>query len=312
MSDPDLRKVVDSLPALASLHGLHLIPASVGSTGPHAVLSEAIYDCPAFARLAADCGARILYWDVEHFDAGEFTDSPALQASSSHPLAGTPAPPPGRQSSGLLAAAKRHDGDVEKVQVAFVIDGVIHTWTATAPWAEQLHEQWEAHLDTHRAPVQPLYQERAEPDPVEAARIAAQLRTMPAVIRGSFSQRHDLAAATFPPADGQNEWDHRRLLRSALSLAHQAIQDDADHAYQEIEQHLDDTAAQLLRQNILNDAYDAPARRIVTTDFLTELTGGHKPKTRTVTLLLGRPAIKEFITAQKSAVPAPAQSALPL
>ncbi|MFE2533694.1 hypothetical protein [Streptomyces sp. NPDC059371] len=144
-------------------------------------------------------------------------------------------------------------------------------------------------------------------------RIAGLLQQMPAVISaGSHSLRCAAAEEAFPPLNGNDDWRHRRLLQQALALAQQAIQKDAADIYRTIENALDDTAARLLNQGILDDVHDAPARRILVTDFLTELTGGHRPKPRTVTLLLGRPAVKEFLAQQKSAAKSEAQQALPL
>ncbi|MFF4508394.1 hypothetical protein [Streptomyces sp. NPDC001401] len=313
----DLRKVADALPALASRHGLQLISASVGGdAGLRAVLGQDRYDAGGVAQLATACGARILYWDLDHFDADNFAFLPTDGEDGEDdpaPAAGNGLSPALRQRADtLLAAAQRHDGEVEAVRIAFVVEGVVHEWEMSAPWAGDLHARWEV-LGDDIDQAQPARPELDAPDPAEVERIAALLQKMPAIIAaGSYGQRREAADEAFPAPGGEDDWLHHRLLRQALSLAQQAIQQDGADAYRTIENTLDETAARLLEQGVLDDVHDAPARRIVTTDFLTALTGGHRPKPRTVTLLLGRPAVKDFLTTQKAAAKHQVQPVLPL
>ncbi|MFE4758004.1 hypothetical protein ACFRIB_48915 [Streptomyces mirabilis] len=314
----DLREVADALPGVASRHGLQLISASVGGTaGLRAALSSDRYDAEAVAQLAAACGARILYGDLDHFDADEFDAFPADDEDEPALLMGDGAdngvPAALRQRADkLLTAARRRAGALEAVRIAFVVEGVVHEWEMSAAWADDLDAQREVLMDD----LQQAHFERPEadePDPLDVKRIAGLLQKMPSVISaGTFSQRRDAATEAFPAPNGDDDWRHRRLLQQALALAQQAIAQDAADLYRTIENALDDTAARLLDQGVLDDVPDAPARRIVTTDFLTELTGGHRPKPRTVTLLLGRPAVKGFLATQKAAAKVQAQQALPL
>jgi hypothetical protein len=313
----DLRKVADALPGLASRHGLQLISASVGrANGLRAVLSPEQYDAEAVAQLAAGCGARILYGDLDYFDADEFDVFPTDDEGEPALLTGDGADDgvPAvlhERADRLLAAARRRAGALEAVRIAFVVEGVVHEWGVSAAWADDLNMQHELLMgDLQQARYE--RPELDEPDPLDVERIAGLLQKMPAVISGSHSQRRDAADEAFPPPNGDDDWRHRRLLQQALARAQQAIGQDAADIYRTIENALDDTAARLLSQGALDDVHDAPARRIVTTDFLTELTGGHRPKPRTVTLLLGRPAVKDFLTAQKAAAKMQAQQALPL
>ncbi|MBK3574078.1 hypothetical protein JHN63_09640 [Streptomyces sp. MBT65] len=136
---------------------------------------------------------------------------------------------------------------------------------------------------------------------------------MPAVVSADgYGQRREIAAGAFPASGGEDDWLHRRLLQQAVALGQQAIRQDAAEAYRAVESALDETAARLLEQGVLDDVHDAPARRIVATDFLIGLTGGHRPKARTLTLLLGRPAVKEFLIVQKAAARREIQPVLPL
>ncbi|MBK3571100.1 hypothetical protein JHN47_46345, partial [Streptomyces sp. MBT62] len=217
-----------------------------------------------------------------------------------------------KRADTLRAAARRHDGEAEAVRIAFVVEGVVHEWEVSAAWAGDLYARWGV-LSDDIDQAQPPRPEPDALDPGEVKRIAALLQKMPAIISaGSYGQRREAAEEAFPTPGGEDDWRHHRLLQQALSLAQQAIQQDGADAYRIIENTLDETAAQLLEQGVLDDVHDAPARRIVTTDFLTTLTGGHRPKPRTVTLLLGRPAVKDFLTVQKTAVKHQAQPALPL
>ncbi|MFD8737442.1 hypothetical protein ACFV06_21320 [Streptomyces sp. NPDC059618] len=314
----DLSKVADALPGSASRNGLQLISASVGGeTGLQAFLSPDRYDADAVVQLAAACGARILYMDLDHFDANEFDvlfadeeDEPTLPTDD-----GTRGSIPAalrQQADELLAAARRRTDALEAVRIAFVVEGVVHEWQLSAAWADDLHAQ-HASLTDELQQAHHEQSESDEPDPLEVKRIAGLLQQMPTVISASsHSLRCAAAEEAFPPPNGNDDWRHRRLLQQALTLAQQAIQKDAADIYRTIENALDDTAARLLNQGALDDVHDAPARRILVTDFLTELTGGHRPKPRTVTLLLGRPAVKEFLAQQKSAAKNEAQQALPL
>ncbi|MFG3105066.1 hypothetical protein ACGFZL_31740 [Streptomyces sp. NPDC048182] len=318
MGVSDLRKVVEALPGLAARHGLQLISASVsGDTALRAVLGEGDYDAGGMAQLAAACGARVLYWDRDHLDADEFvllpTDGEESEDDSALAGRGDVSAALRKRADTLLAAARRQDGEVEAVRLAFVVESVVHEWEVSASWAGDLHERWEV-LSEDIAQERPEPAFRAdEPDPREVERIAGLLQKTPAIISaGSFGERIDAVAEAFPPPGGDGDWLHQRLLRQALARAQQAIAQDAVAAYRAIENALDETAARLLEQQVLDDVHDAPARRIVTTDFLTELTGGHRPKPRTVTLLLSRPAIKDFLTAQKATAKQQAQATLPM
>jgi hypothetical protein len=316
----DLRKMAGALPELASQHGLHLISASVdGTDALRAVLGPDQYDCDAFTRLAAACGARILYWDLDHFDLDEFafpSGSEEDDEGVGWALAAGDGEDHGvpdvlrKRADALLVAARRRDGEVEAVRMAFVVEGVVHEWQVSAAWADDLHAQWEA-LSDDIEQARPAQSERDALDPAEVERIAGLLRKMPAIISApAHSQRLEAAAEAFPAPD--DDWHHRHLVRQALALAQQGIQQDADDAYRAIEEKLDDAAGRLLEQGVLDDVHDAPARRIVTADFLTAFTGGHRPKPRTVTLLLGRPAIKNFLVEQKAAAAQQAEQILPL
>ena len=174
MGAADLRKVVDALPESATRHGLQLISASVGGeTGLRAALREGDFDADGVAQLAAVCGARILYWDLDRLDADEFVllatgeeeseDDPALVARSEAPVA------PRQRADTLLAAA--HEGDVEAVRIAFVVEGVVHDWEVSASWAGDLRGRWEALSDDiDQARPEPEFQ-LDEPDPHEVERM---------------------------------------------------------------------------------------------------------------------------------------------
>ncbi|MFE1908456.1 hypothetical protein ACFW96_33080 [Streptomyces gardneri] len=112
MGPSDPRKVVDALPELAARHGLQLVAASVGGeTGLRAALGEGDYDADGVAQLAAVCGARVLYWDLDRLDADEFVllakdgdeseGDPALVARSDVPAALR------QRADTLLTAARR-------------------------------------------------------------------------------------------------------------------------------------------------------------------------------------------------------------
>lgn len=109
----DLRKVADALPESASRNGLQLISASVGGdTGLRAHLSSDQYDADAVAQLAAACGARILYVDLEHFDANEVDVFPADEEDESllpagDGSAGDDSAVLRRRADELLTAARR-------------------------------------------------------------------------------------------------------------------------------------------------------------------------------------------------------------
>ncbi|MFE5484047.1 hypothetical protein [Streptomyces sp. NPDC056527] len=209
MGASDLRKVVDALPELATRHGLQLISASVGGkTGLRAALGEGDYDADGVAQLAAACKARILYWDLDHLDADEFilpaTGGEEENGGDPAPVARSEVPLALRQRADtLLAAARRHDGDVEAVRIAFVVEGVVHQWEVSASWAFDLRGRWEVlGDDIDQACPEPEFQ-LDEPDPREVERIAGLLRTMPAVISAtSFGQRSEAAAEAFPAPGG--------------------------------------------------------------------------------------------------------------
>ncbi|MFE2533690.1 hypothetical protein [Streptomyces sp. NPDC059371] len=134
----DLRKVADALPGSASRNGLQLISASVGGeTGLQAFLSPDRYDVDAVVRLAAACGARILYMDLDHFDANEFDvlfadeeDEPILPTGDG--VQGSVPAALRQRADKLLADARRRADALEAVRIAFVVEGVVHEWQLSA------------------------------------------------------------------------------------------------------------------------------------------------------------------------------------
>ncbi|MDR3083905.1 MAG: hypothetical protein LBV60_23820, partial [Streptomyces sp.] len=66
---------------------------------------------------------------------------------------------------------------------------------------------------------------------------------------------------------------------------------DAAAAWRDVEERIGEVAGKLAASGVLGDATTKPTRRIRAADFLTSLTGGFPPPTRTLTLLLDHPAL---------------------
>ncbi|MFE5010041.1 hypothetical protein ACFRJ3_36330 [Streptomyces sp. NPDC056696] len=302
---------IDELPAVirqwAADHDIYLLPALSTAEEQHTVcLEPQDITLGAFCGLAGALGARVLYQDIEEFDADDFTLIPRALADDSGQDPEELLDEDARR--GLISVrsqARPHHGRICSVEACFVHNGVAHIWQATAPWHDELAAEWldflalKEHAEGER-------REQEEDPAAEEARQAAmtqQLRDL-AEFRSArtATARREIAERLFPdPDDG---YHHSWRLRHVLANAHAAVQLDAKAVYEDFENRLDELADELLASALLDHVHGAGPRRIRAADFLTQRSGGYPPPVRTLTLLLGRPQLK--------AVKVPAQDALPL
>ncbi|MFB7609861.1 hypothetical protein [Streptomyces gardneri] len=281
----------------AQEHGVCLVPV-LPEAEDRVVLLDA--DCMAledFLRTALTLGIRVLYQDIECFDADEFAVLPVAAAA----VDDEDLPDPEeeldaaerKQLAALRAAARLRHGQLAAVRLCFVADSVAHFWSAAASWWEELDDQWDdftlllqqARRD-RREQVQAAEQVDTQ---AEAERMAAVLATLPA-FRAARNQaaRRAVATDTFPDSDVP---PISYLLSRVVTVAAGRVEADAAAAWRDVEERIAEVAGELAASGVLEDATTAPTRRIKAADFLTSLTGGFPPPTRTLTLLLGHPAL---------------------
>ncbi|MFE2991488.1 hypothetical protein [Streptomyces sp. NPDC059262] len=139
---------IDELPAVirqwAADHDIYLLPALSTAEEQHTVcLEPQDITLGAFCGLAGALGARVLYQDIEEFDADAFTLIPRSLADDigqdPEELLDEDAR---RRLISVRSQARPHHGRICSVEACFVHNGVAHIWQATAPWHDELAAEW--------------------------------------------------------------------------------------------------------------------------------------------------------------------------
>ncbi|MET8506883.1 hypothetical protein ABZV60_19840 [Streptomyces sp. NPDC004787] len=299
----------------AQEHSICLVPVLPEAEDRVVLLDADCMELEEFLGIAFTLGVRVLYLDIECFDADEFAVLPAVAAA----VPGEDLPDPEadldaaerKQLAVLRAAARPRHGQIAAVRLCFVADSVAHFWGVTAPWAEQLDDQWDdftALLQMARRDRQEQAHAAEQVDTLaEVERMAAVLAALPA-FRAARNQaaRKAVAMDTFPDSDVPPV---SYLLSRAVGVAAGRVEADAAIAWREVEESIGEVAGKLAASGVMEGATTKPARRIKAADFLTSLTGGFPPPTRTLTLLLDHPALT---LPRPRAAARPAADTLPL
>ncbi|MET8275103.1 hypothetical protein [Streptomyces sp. NPDC005096] len=296
----------------AQEHTCCIVPALPNSEDRAVHLDSDDMTLEDFCRTAANLGIRVLYQEVDTFDADEFAVLPALPLTAG-PDSDLPDPEAALDSAerkdlaALRAAARRHHGQTAGIELCFVADSVAHFWSDSAPWWDDLAEQWDdfTSLLQHTREEQEQQAEAAEQIDAQAeiARMTDTLAALPAFRSATnHATRRAVASDAFPDSDDEPHHSGY-LLRQAVAAASDRVQADALAAYRDVEKRIDEIAEKLAASDALADATTQPTRRIKAADFLTTLTGGYPPNTRTVTLLLGHRSLT--VPAARTGRPAP-------
>ncbi len=134
----DLDLLTAQIPQLAAGHQLRIVPATpAGLSGScHLVLlDQADLSAAEFCELAAAARARLLYVQADAFDAGSDNGLELWPRGGAEPWAADDA------LAGLRRDALRCNGRIRQLELAFAVEGVLHTWTVAADWYDHLTER---------------------------------------------------------------------------------------------------------------------------------------------------------------------------
>jgi hypothetical protein len=235
----DLAELAASVIAFAAAENLAVVPAIPGrDCGPEVCLGPEELDLPGFLALADRLGRGVLYLRAVPFDP----DSDEHQ----------PADPP--------AHLTRRKGQTGEVSVAFAANGVVHFWEDYAAW----HLEWQDLADGRRSAERGDQAGRLREE--ERARLAGELADEvladPQFRAASRGDRQRIARLALP--QGTDQWVGWDAVREACDRAQQVT----EAAYRQLEDRLDDLAAELLASPAWQQASSPAVRRQAAGRFL--------------------------------------------
>lgn len=242
----DLTSLRSSATAFADEHAMTVVPAVPHTTsGPKVCLEPDVLELSGLLNMARQLGVRALYVQAETFDPDpdEFSKAPAQ----------------------LLA----HRGKVYHVEVAFVADGVVHSWERIAAW----YDEWEDFVDP---PGDDLYDVSERLSDADRERLAAPaveaLLAMPEFRAAKVGARQRFAQSHLPAnLDGRVGWDVvQAACDRADELSRQRYADIDDDRYDEL-------AERLLTDQAFQRAGSASGRKQAAERFLTAWADGFPP-----------------------------------
>lgn len=134
----DLDKLAAQLQQLASSWNLRVVPATPLSTAGSCqlvLLGSEDLSAADFCGVAASAGVRLLYAQVEPFDAE--TDPDLNLWGRAHDHQGSAR----KLLADLHRDAQRYNGRVRQLELAFAVGCVLHCWAATADWYTRLMDR---------------------------------------------------------------------------------------------------------------------------------------------------------------------------
>jgi hypothetical protein len=286
--ESDIDALAAQLNDLAVSRQLALIPAIPlrgSAPGFVAFLGAEHMRAGEFCDVAVVAGAKLLYADVNAFDAE--TD---LMADRRRGLGWQS----DEEDSRLLALrqeASIFNGRIGEIVLGFAVNGVLHCWRATTPWYHDFVERLEEVDD-----VEPM--DQRIPEAEERAlidRLVEELIQLPGYRSAStMTQRRRIARAL--PEISALEADRRPGYHSVafqvLSKTQERAAAEADSKYREMEAEIADLAAECAASPAFRSAGSARARRERARDFLAEKAGGYPPSARLLELFLDTPPLQ--------------------
>ncbi len=253
----DLAQLTAAVTGFAAREHLMIVPAvPEHDYGPEVCLGPEQLDLPGFLELAGKLGGGVLYLRAAPFDPG----------------AGD-----GDQPTPLLEDLTSRKGQTGRVSVAFAANGVVHFWEHRTAW----YLEWEELADGTVTGTGPGMEEAGGQERLsqeERARLAGELaeailadQQFRAAPRGD---KQRIARQAIPK--GTDQWAGWDAVREACDRAHQMTQ----AAYDQLEDRLDELAAELLASPAYQRASSPAARKQAAERFLIPHADGFSPPTR--------------------------------
>ncbi|MEU3317428.1 hypothetical protein ABZ743_32785 [Streptomyces sp. NPDC006662] len=293
----ELGKLVEEVPVWAVEAGLTVLSVLPDPTGRCVRLEGDEVNAASFCHLARRCGARILYYLSERFEADEFAvleedDEDSDGAGAEERLDAEAR----RELSRIRRAARARDGQITGVFLCFVAEGVAHYWGEVASWHTELVEAWEAFVALNQVSQGAREEEAKAWAAAETDRIAAELADDREFRSASKrSHQHDIATTAYPVpagADDDRRQEHERIVRWAVSQAVDAVEQATRRVYAGYERDLAGLAEEIAAAGVLAEATTVGARALLASEFLTAKSGGYPPPKRFMDLLMLRPQLR--------------------
>ena len=248
----DLAELAGLVTGFAAREHLTIVPAvPQHDYGPEVCLGPAELDLPGFLELAGQLGGGVLYLHAAPFD---------------------PDAADGDQPEDPPAHLLRHKGQTGQISVAFAANGVVHFWEHHTAWFAEWEELADATVarpgmdeDDGTEPLSPEERARLVTELADAILADPQFRAAP---RGD-----KLRTARRLIPEGTSKWVGWDAAREACERVNQMAQE----RYDQLEDRLDDLAAELLASPAYQRASSPAARKQAAERFLIPHADGFFP-----------------------------------
>jgi hypothetical protein len=252
----DLAELADLVTGFAAREHLTIVPAvPQHDYGPEVCLGPTVLDLPRFLNLARQLGGGVLYLHATPFD---------------------PAAVDGDQPEDPPSHLLRHKGQPGQISVAFAANGLVHFWEHHTAWFAEWEELASAtvtrpEMDEEDGTERLSPEERARlvTELAEAILADPQFRGVP---RG---EKLRTARRLIP--EGTSKWVGWDAAREACERVNQTAQE----RYDQLEDRLDDLAAELLATPAYQRASSPAARKQAAERFLAPHADGFFPPATT-------------------------------
>jgi len=249
----DLAELAASATAFAAREHLMTVPAvPQHDYGPEVCLGPDELSLPEFLELAGRLGGGVLYLRAVLFDPGVVD---------------------GGLADGLPERLAQHKGQTGQVSVAFAANGLVHFWEQDTAW----YLEWEelAGAAVSRSSIDEGEDDAGRLSPEERVRLVGELADAiladPQFRAAPRNEKQRMARRAIPEGTGQwLAWD---AVREACVRVIQAAQE----RYDQLEDQLDDLAAELVASPEYQRASSAAARRRAAERFLIPHADGFFP-----------------------------------
>ncbi|MFE4356078.1 hypothetical protein [Kitasatospora sp. NPDC056800] len=303
--DAVLVELCERLPVLAGEYGLYMVPAVPEDQPGRANVDGEVMTVDEFCGLARAAGARVLFHCTTTFDADDFL-ADAFPEDGDLDALPEPQTASARAIERVRRRARRHDGQIEGVQLCAVLDGVAVFWSRLAPWVPSLLDDAEKALEEKNDAVEQIRTSQVKDEQAEITRISRLLQDDPSFREAKDYRAQRRAADRLVPQPDEQDYEANRIRMRAIHEAVSAIEEAADAIFSEYMTKLPDLADELLASGALDGAQTIPARKIHLKDFLRKRSGGYTPPVDLITLMMELPQLRKPSSA--AALPAARQT----
>lgn len=279
----DLGSLSAEITERASELGLVIMSARVtpATEGPDVDLGPEDIAASDFMDIAHAVGVRLFYIVAEVFDHHGF--------AATLPEGDEEGQSAKRRR--LLRDARRHEGEIFEIELAFAHQGVLHRWGVAADWHDNLLGEAQGLRGAHSTDHDAMDREARD---ALVQRLAAELAAMPSFRRRASTEAGARAAAYDHPEMVAlfNQADPDGTASSVLYDARAKVAVELERLYEGIRDQLPQLAAELADDGDYRAATRVTVRRTRADDFLAARYDGYRPPAWFRELLLDTPPLR--------------------